>query len=108
MKYAVLQLNISPTIAATTAPKSPMLATMVVAVRQALDYTGTGRAIAVCVIGWVIALGIALITAFFLGVTVFALVFGLLARFAPTEARDGRLHLRPYAVGLLARGRQET
>ena len=47
-----------------------MLATMVVAVRQALDYTGTGRAVAVCVIGWLIALGVAMITAFFLGVTV--------------------------------------
>lgn len=30
-----------------------MLATMVVAVRQALDYTSTGRAIGVCVIGFV-------------------------------------------------------
>lgn len=30
-----------------------MLAAFVVAVRQALDYTGTGRALAVCVIGWV-------------------------------------------------------
>jgi hypothetical protein len=39
---------------------------------------------------------------------VFALVFGLLARFAPTEVRDsgagGReFNLRPYAVGLLSR-----
>ena len=30
------------------------LATMVVAVRQALDYEGTGRAIAVCLIGFVV------------------------------------------------------
>lgn len=29
-----------------------MLFAMVVAIRQALDYQGTGRAIAVCVIGW--------------------------------------------------------
>ena len=29
-----------------------MLASMVVAVRQALDYNGTGRAIGVCLIGW--------------------------------------------------------
>ncbi len=29
-----------------------MLATMVVAVRQALDYKSTGRAIGVCVLGW--------------------------------------------------------
>lgn len=31
-----------------------MLAAMVVAVRQALDYSGTGRAVGVCVIGWVV------------------------------------------------------
>lgn len=31
-----------------------MIAAMVVAVRQALDYTGTGRAVGVCVIGWLI------------------------------------------------------
>ena len=31
-----------------------MLAAMVIAVRQALDYTSTWRAIGVCVIGWVI------------------------------------------------------
>jgi hypothetical protein len=32
---------------------------------------------------------------------VFSLVFGTLARFAPTEARDGRLLLRPFGSGLL-------
>jgi hypothetical protein len=31
-----------------------MLVAMVIAVRQALDYSSTGRAIAVCAIGWVI------------------------------------------------------
>lgn len=31
-----------------------MLVAMVIAVRQALDYKGTGRAIAVCFIGWII------------------------------------------------------
>jgi hypothetical protein len=31
-----------------------MLLSFVVAVRQALDYTGTGRALAVCILGWVI------------------------------------------------------
>ncbi|MGE3840522.1 MAG: YIP1 family protein [Vicinamibacterales bacterium] len=31
-----------------------MLAAVVVAVRQALDYTSTGRAVLVCVIGWVV------------------------------------------------------
>ena len=33
-----------------------MLASMLVAVRQALDYTGTGRAIAVCTLAWLLAL----------------------------------------------------
>lgn len=31
-----------------------MLVAMVIAVRQALDYTSTGRAVAVCLIGWII------------------------------------------------------
>jgi uncharacterized membrane protein YczE len=31
-----------------------MLLSFVVAVRQALDYTSTGRAIAVCLLGWII------------------------------------------------------
>jgi hypothetical protein len=31
-----------------------MLVAMVIAVRQALDYKGTGRAVAVCVIGWIV------------------------------------------------------
>jgi len=31
-----------------------MLVAMVIAVRQALDYTSTGRAIGVCLIGWVV------------------------------------------------------
>lgn len=31
-----------------------MLVAMVIAVRQVLDYKGTGRAIAVCVIGWLV------------------------------------------------------
>ena len=48
-----------------------MLAAMVVAVRQALDYTSTGRAVAVCVVGWLLAIA-------------FAVVFGLL--FAPSVA----------------------
>lgn len=36
-----------------------MLAAMVVAVRQALDYRGTGRAVAVCVAGWALSLALA-------------------------------------------------
>lgn len=35
-----------------------MLAAMVVGVRQALDYTSTWRAVGVCVIGWLILLGL--------------------------------------------------
>jgi len=31
-----------------------MLFTFVVAVRQALDYSSTGRALAVCLLGWII------------------------------------------------------
>jgi hypothetical protein len=31
-----------------------MLIAMVISVRQALDYTGTGRALAVCAVGWVV------------------------------------------------------
>jgi len=38
-----------------------MLVAMVVAVRQALDYKGTGRAIVVCLIGWVIMTIISLV-----------------------------------------------
>jgi len=33
-----------------------MLVAMVIAVRQALDYTSTPRAVGVCIIGWVIQL----------------------------------------------------
>jgi hypothetical protein len=33
-----------------------MLVAMVIAVRQALDYTSTWRAIGVCVIGWAVQL----------------------------------------------------
>jgi len=35
-----------------------MLVTMIVAVRQALDYSGTARAVAVCAIGWGIQAGL--------------------------------------------------
>lgn len=31
-----------------------MLVAMVIAVRQALDYSGTGRAVGVCAIGWIV------------------------------------------------------
>jgi len=38
-----------------------MLLAMVVAVRQALDYRSTGRAVAVCVVGWALSLIVATI-----------------------------------------------
>ena len=41
-----------------------MLATMVVAVRQALDYTSTLRAVGVCIIGWLL---LVLVTAVLMG-----------------------------------------
>ena len=36
-----------------------MLVTMVIAVRQALDYSSTMRAVGVCVVGWIFSLAIA-------------------------------------------------
>jgi hypothetical protein len=47
-----------------------MLAAMVVAVRQALDYQTTGRAIAVCLLGWVLAMAVALGLGLLFGPTV--------------------------------------
>jgi hypothetical protein len=47
-----------------------MLAAMVVGVRQALDYKSTARALAVCVLGWTLALAIALVLGLFFGPTV--------------------------------------
>ena len=38
-----------------------MLLAMIVAVRQALDYKSTGRAIGVCVVGWALSLAVAAI-----------------------------------------------
>ena len=35
-----------------------MLVAMVVAVRQALDYSSTGRAVAVCLIGWLVQVAV--------------------------------------------------
>ena len=34
-----------------------MIAATVIAVRQALDYRSTGRAVAVCVVAWLLAAG---------------------------------------------------
>jgi Yip1 domain len=44
-----------------------MLAAMVVAVRQALDYESTGRAVAVCVVGFLIHVGAIMLLGFALG-----------------------------------------
>jgi len=47
-----------------------MLAAMVVAVRQALDYSSTARAIAVCALGWALAIVMALVLGVIFGPTV--------------------------------------
>jgi len=44
-----------------------MLVAMVIAVRSALDYEGTGRAVLVCVIGWAVQLGVIVGFALLLG-----------------------------------------
>jgi Yip1 domain len=46
-----------------------MLAAMVVAVRQALDYQSTARAIAVCAVGWTLAIAIAIVLGLVFGPT---------------------------------------
>jgi hypothetical protein len=43
------------------------LAAMIVAVRQALDYTTSRRALAVCGLGWIFAIGFALLFGLFFG-----------------------------------------
>ncbi len=45
-----------------------MIAAMVVAVRQALDYQSTGRAVGVCVIGWVVQAAVFLLIIRTLGI----------------------------------------
>jgi hypothetical protein len=45
------------------------IAATVVAVRQALDYTSTGRAVAVCVLGWTISLSFAIVIGLLFGTT---------------------------------------
>ena len=47
-----------------------MLAAMVVAVRQALDYRSTSRAITVCALGWLLSLAVAAIIGIFFPTTV--------------------------------------
>jgi hypothetical protein len=47
-----------------------MLVAMVVAVRQALDYQSTARAVAVCGLGWALSIGIAVVLQWLFGPTV--------------------------------------
>ena len=47
-----------------------MLAAMIVAVRQALDFTHTTRAVAVCVAGWGLVAALALAAGFVFGARV--------------------------------------
>ena len=46
-----------------------MLAAMVVAVRQALDYQTTARAVAVCILGWVLSIALAIALGLMFGPT---------------------------------------
>ena len=48
------------------------LATMVVAVRQALDYESTGRAVAVCLVGFVIYIALIVVVGSLVGGSVTA------------------------------------
>jgi hypothetical protein len=48
-----------------------MLLAMIVAVRQALDYRSTGRAVGVCLVGWALSLVIAAVIANIFAPTVF-------------------------------------
>ena len=47
-----------------------LLVTMVYAVKRALDYTSTARAVAVCVFGWTLATVIAMVMGLVFGATV--------------------------------------
>jgi len=47
-----------------------MLAAMIVAVRQALDYTSTVHAVAVCVFGWGLAVSLVVVFGSFLATPV--------------------------------------
>ena len=47
-----------------------MIATSVVGIRQAFDYHGTGRALAVCAAGWLVSVGILAVVAALLVQTV--------------------------------------
>ena len=63
-----------------------MLATMVVGVRQALDYKSTWRALGVCLLGWIVQFA----------------AFILLARLVPSHDRPGALRAAERLHGRLA------
>ena len=44
-----------------------MLAATIIAVRQALDYQSTVRAVVVCALGWALAIGVAVVLGLFFG-----------------------------------------
>ena len=48
-----------------------MLLAMIVAVRQALDYRSTARAVVVCVVGWALSLAVAAVIGNIFAPTVF-------------------------------------
>ena len=68
--FAVCALLPGARVAVLSVTALWLLLAMFVAVRQALDYASTGRAIAVCIIGWGLALAMVFGAGFFLGTPV--------------------------------------
>lgn len=69
-----------------------MFATMVFGVRHALDYSHTGRALAVCALAAVLVLGLVLL---------FGLVFGTVRASADAHHRDHMTHVRGFEQAVL-------
>ena len=65
--FGVIPSVTAPAFAITTVW---MLLATIVAVRQALDYTSTARAVAVCALGWTLAIAFAIALGLFFGPTV--------------------------------------
>jgi hypothetical protein len=59
------------TVAIFVAVSVWMLVAMIIAVRQALDFSSTGRAVAVCVAGWVLSLIVAAVVGLVFGPSVY-------------------------------------
>ncbi len=66
----VLGIMSSVTVPVFTVTAVWMLAAMIVAVRQALDFHSTARAVAVCCLGWALAIAVAVVLGLFFGPTV--------------------------------------